>query len=129
MPDELRRLPGIGEKRLAHYGAGILTTLAAVELAALVAGTPLSGLRIAVSALADDGLHVRLSRPDVAPTALPEALPQRVQRAMREVQPWRLLRPVLAGLRLTCAIEQDGDAGLACEDHGRIIPLFGDRSG
>lgn len=128
-PDELRRIPGIGEKRLACYGAGILTTLVTVELAALVAGTPHSDVRIGASMLTNDGLHVRLSRPDHAPAAFADALPECVQRAMRNAQPWRLLRPALAGLRLTCAVAPSRDSASGRSDGGRIIPLFDRVSG
>jgi ribonuclease D len=125
-PGALRQVPGIGDTRLERYGAGVLTTLAAVELASLVAGTVLSGLRVSAADLADDGIHLRLSGLDpAAPTAraVLAAAPQCVRAALETSQPWRMLRPALAGLRLGCAVEDTAANGEA-EGMGRVLPLF-----
>jgi hypothetical protein len=117
-PAELRAIPGIGETRLERYGAGILATLAGVELAGLVAGTALAGLQISGADLAEDGLHVRLAGDG---GRLPSAAPRVVRSALSAPQPWRLVRPALAGLRLACAVgERPPDA----EEQGRVLPLF-----
>ncbi len=120
-PADLRATPGIGETRLARYGAGILGALAAAELAALVAGTTLAGLRVAAAHLEDDGVHLRLEAdPHFVPTA---ATPAVLAVALAEPRPWRLLRPALAGLRLSSVLG-GGPEGVP-DPGGRILPLFG----
>jgi len=120
-PADLRATPGIGETRLARYGAGILGALAAAELAALVAGTTLAGLRVAAAHLEDDGVHLRLEAdPHFAPTA---ATPAVLAAALAEPRPWRLLRPALAGLRLSSVL--GGGPEHVPDPGGRILPLFG----
>jgi hypothetical protein len=51
------------------------------------------------------------------------AAPQCVRAALETNQPWRLLRPALAGLRLGCAVEDTASTGEA-EGMGRVLPLF-----
>ena len=120
-PADLRATPGIGETRLARYGAGILGALAAAELAALVAGTTLAGLRVAAAHLEDDGVHLRLEvDPHFVPTAATQAV---LAAALAEPRPWRLLRPALAGLRLSSVL--GGGPEHVPDPGGRILPLFG----
>ena len=117
---ELREVPGIGETRLERYGADILAALAAVELAALVVGTPLAELRIVTAQLIDNSLHVRLA----GVAALPREAPAPVRAAFAGLAPWRGVRPALAGLRLSSVVEQRPVDGETAAD-SRILPLFG----
>jgi hypothetical protein len=119
-PAALLGIPGVGATRLARYGVGILTALAEVELAALLAGTPLPTLTIVVAALEDDGLQVQLAAP---PSACPTALSPCLHAALRGVQPWRLVRTALAGLRLRGSIQPRGSKDGQGQG-SRLLPLF-----
>jgi ribonuclease D len=122
-PAELQCIPGMGDTRLARYSTGILTALATAELEALLAGTPLPRLEIAAATLADDGIMVRLATTDAAPVAFPTAAPPCLERALRQPQPWRLVRAALAGLRLHVAIEAP-PAVWEGERAGQLLSLF-----
>lgn len=104
VPRELARLPGIGPTRLARYGPGVLTTLAAVDLAALVDGTMLAGLQIGASCLEDDGIHVRLDAGQSLNSQFVAELPEPIPAALREPHPWRWIAPALARWRMSCPI-------------------------
>ncbi len=109
--------------RLARYSAGILSTLAAAELAALLAGTPLPQLAIAATSLAEDGIRVQLAIGD-GPAAFPSPIPPCLQRALGEPQPWRLVRAALASLRLRCALQTAAPAGRHAGQGAHLLPLF-----
>ena len=122
--DALGQAPGIGPTRLQRYGLGILTALAQVDLASLVAGTPLKGLQLAAAALEAEGLRVRLA-PARALADAPRPWPPALERALEQREPWRLLRAALGQLRLRCAIAPPAQPA----EEEPAFPLFVPRAG